>query len=144
MKLDQAKEKLLSDVGVRQAFQRKDIEDLKISIGLQILELRLLKDVTQKKLANMIGTKQPSIARAERGAILPSLAFLHKVAVSLGTELIYPKFLAVVEHEVVYRKTASFVGESSLPALSGIKTMINQERTPTREFPVRLVNSVLV
>lgn len=78
-----------------------DIENLKIETGLQILEMRLLRNVTQAKLARLIGTEQPSIARVERGAVLPSLSFMHKIAVALKTELIPPKFAAVEESEII-------------------------------------------
>ena len=70
--------------------------DLYFDIGQMILETRILKGITQKELAEMVGTKQPSIARIESGSSLPSLSFLKKIADALDTELISPKF-AVLE-----------------------------------------------
>lgn len=105
MKLNEAKNKLLNDPVMKRVFEQKDIDDLKINVGLQILELRLLKNVTQAKLAKLIGTEQPSIARAERGAIVPSLTFLHKIATALDTYLISPKFAIVEENEARYQQS---------------------------------------
>lgn len=45
------------------------------------------KEMTQTQLADMVGTKQPSIARLESGRVLPSLVFLKKVSNSLGIEI---------------------------------------------------------
>lgn len=143
MKLNQAKSKLLEDGKLKQAFQRKDIDDLKISIGLQILELRIIKGVTQHKLAKMIGTAQPSIARAERGALLPSLDFLHKIAKALETDLIYPRFVAVEQKERSYQ-IASFFGVSSPKATKGqeVEVVINKNKVLTEQSPLELADSV--
>ncbi len=103
MKFQDAKNLLLQDKKVAAAFAKKDLRDLKIHVGLQILELRLIKNLTQKQLAKKIGTEQPSIARAERGAVLPSMSFLHKIASSVGTQLIPPKFEIVETKEMLYQ-----------------------------------------
>ena len=54
--------------------------DEKINIGLEILGVRIEENLSQKKLASMIGTQQPSIARVERGAVSPTISFLSKIA----------------------------------------------------------------
>lgn len=64
--------------------------DLAWEIGLWILEGRVTKGITQEKLAKIVKTKQPSIARVENGSVLPSLRFLQKIAEALDLEL--PKF----------------------------------------------------
>jgi predicted transcriptional regulator len=46
----------------------------------QIIELRKKNKITQKQLAELISTKQPSIARLESGDYNPSLDFLKKIA----------------------------------------------------------------
>ena len=71
--------------------------DLAFEIGQMVLEARLLKGVTQQKLAEKLGTKQPSVARLENGQGLPSLTFLEKVARALGTHLLAPRFAFLEE-----------------------------------------------
>ncbi|MFA7000165.1 MAG: helix-turn-helix transcriptional regulator [Candidatus Paceibacterota bacterium] len=57
-----------------------------------ITEARYFSGLTQKQLAELVGTQQPSIARIEKGLALPSLSFLLKIAKAMGTYLIAPKF----------------------------------------------------
>ena len=53
----------------------------------QVARLRLLRGLTQEQLADLVGTKQPSIARLESGATTPTVTFLRKVAAALGSRL---------------------------------------------------------
>ena len=53
----------------------------------QVARLRILRGLTQKQLAALVGTKQSSIARLERGATPPDLSFLGKVAAALGARV---------------------------------------------------------
>ena len=53
----------------------------------QVARLRILRGLTQKQLADMVGTKQSSIARLERGTTPPNLSFLSKVAAALGARV---------------------------------------------------------
>lgn len=53
-------------------------------IAFQIARLRMLKGITQAQLAEMVGTKQSSIARLESGTTMPRLSFLRKVVTALG------------------------------------------------------------
>ena len=48
--------------------------------GYQIARLRIARGLTQTQLAEMVGTRQPSIARVESGKSLPSLLFLERIA----------------------------------------------------------------
>lgn len=75
------------------------IRDLKFELGNLITEARLYKGLTQMQLAEKIGTKQPSIARVENGDLEPSVSFLDKIAMAIGTELILPKFKFMCERE---------------------------------------------
>jgi transcriptional regulator with XRE-family HTH domain len=59
----------------------------KLEPGYQVARLRIKLGLTQAQLAEMVGTKQPSIARLESGASSPSLSFLEKVAEALGAEM---------------------------------------------------------
>lgn len=55
--------------------------------GYQIARLRILRGLTQAQLAEMVGTRQPSIARLENGTSLPSLSFLQKIATALNARI---------------------------------------------------------
>ena len=52
-----------------------------------MLEKRLAKGMTQKELAEKVGTKQSAIARLEGGNSNPSVAFLEKISKALGGKL---------------------------------------------------------
>ena len=53
----------------------------------QVALLRMRQGLTQKELAERVGTKQPSIARLESGKAEPRLSFLRRVVEALGGEL---------------------------------------------------------
>lgn len=53
----------------------------------EIIRLRLEKGLSQKDLADLIGTKQSAISRLENGSYNPTVEFLNRVAHSLGKEL---------------------------------------------------------
>ena len=55
--------------------------------GYQIARLRMLRGLTQAQLAEMVGTRQPSIARLENGSSYPSLSFLNKIASALNARI---------------------------------------------------------
>jgi DNA-binding XRE family transcriptional regulator len=55
--------------------------------GYQVARLRMLRGLTQAQLAEMVGTRQPSIARLENGSSTPSLSFLSKIAEALGAKI---------------------------------------------------------
>lgn len=55
----------------------------KLEPGYQIARLRILRGLTQAQLADLVGTRQPSIARLENGSSQPSITFLQKVAAAL-------------------------------------------------------------
>ena len=55
--------------------------------GYQVARLRILRGLTQTQLAEMIGTRQPSIARLENGSSKPSLSFLQKIATALDAKI---------------------------------------------------------
>jgi transcriptional regulator with XRE-family HTH domain len=88
-------------------YKKEDIEkeDFEFEVSYLITELRLKFGLTQAELAKKIGTKQPSIARMESGAELPSLRILKKIADSLKVGLIPPRFGLVSEGTI---KTKSF------------------------------------
>ncbi len=60
---------------------------LEYEIIKQLIEIRIKKNITQKELAKMIGTKQSNISRIETGKSLPSLSILYKMANALNKEI---------------------------------------------------------
>lgn len=68
------------------------ILDFDMDASFLISEARIRMGMTQAQLAKLVGTKQSSIARMEGGSYLPSLGFLKKVALAIGTTLIPPQF----------------------------------------------------
>lgn len=67
--------------------------DIRVALMSTIIEARLEKGITQKKLEELSGVKQPVIARMESGKTNPQLDTVLKVLESLG------KTLAVVPIE---------------------------------------------
>ncbi len=55
--------------------------------AFQLARLRILHGLTQQQLAEMVGTKQPSIARLESGTVEPRISFLRKVAAALDSRV---------------------------------------------------------
>jgi transcriptional regulator with XRE-family HTH domain len=55
--------------------------------GYQVARLRMQQGLTQAELAEMVGTRQPSIARLENGISKPSITFLTKIAVALHAKI---------------------------------------------------------
>jgi len=74
-----------------QAEQMKDPEFIaaanELEPGYQIARLRIQRGLTQAQLAEMIGTRQPSIARLENGNSIPSLSFLKRIADALDARI---------------------------------------------------------
>lgn len=56
-------------------------------IAIEIIRLRDAAGLTQGQLAELIGTKQPAIARLESGESVPSVQTLYKIASVLGQTL---------------------------------------------------------
>lgn len=83
-----AHQMLLQDENRRKAYGKID---LSFEIGKMIADGRIARRMTQEKLAQLIGTKQPSIARIEKGAYLPTFTFLQKIARALNTQLLPPR-----------------------------------------------------
>lgn len=52
-----------------------------------VIDVRVKKGVTQKELAERVGTKQSVISRLESGRANPSFAFLKKIALALNSHL---------------------------------------------------------
>jgi HTH-type transcriptional regulator / antitoxin HipB len=56
-------------------------------IGQQVRSLREARGLSQRELAELMGTTQSAIARLEAGGSRPSLATLERLAHALGTTI---------------------------------------------------------
>ena len=74
----------LKDPNFKAEFDRQQPEFAVINA---IIEARRNKGITQKILAEKIGTKQSVISRLESGRANPSVAFLKKLAQALNSHL---------------------------------------------------------
>ncbi|MEK7480074.1 MAG: helix-turn-helix transcriptional regulator [Patescibacteria group bacterium] len=68
---------------------KKAYDDLELEFTLirAILDQRMRKGITQKQLAEKVGTKQSAIARFESGNSNPTLAFVKKLSEALDLKL---------------------------------------------------------
>jgi len=62
--------------------------DLRVALMIQIARARKENGITQKKLEEMTGIRQPVIARMETGATSPRLDTVMKVLAALGKKLV--------------------------------------------------------
>lgn len=79
------KKNLLQDDDIKKEYELLKPEYLLVQ---EIIRKRLNTGMTQKQLAEKIGTKQSAIARLESGASNPSISFLNKVADGLNAHLV--------------------------------------------------------
>ena len=108
---DFVEKQLKKDKKLRELNENKDFQ-FYCDVANLITEARLHAGLTQAQLAEKIGTKQPSVARIEKGTGLPSLSFLLKIAHALDTHLVAPKFGFMEKHlPVMDTKAVSLNGE---------------------------------
>lgn len=77
---------LLSDPKVKKEYDKLAP---RYEIISQLIAARLNKHMTQRDIAEKLGTKQSAIARLESGNINPSLEFLQKIAQVMGYKLTF-------------------------------------------------------
>jgi len=77
---DEWLEKELENPAFRKAWEESEP-------AFQVTRLRIMRGLTQAQLAELVGTKQPSIARLENGQVAPRLSFLRRVVEALGGKL---------------------------------------------------------
>lgn len=82
---DDVKKELLKDPETRAEYERLKPRFKVISL---LIGLRLEYGLTQKQLAEKVGTKQSAIARLESGSVNPSIDFLDKVVSAMGKRLV--------------------------------------------------------
>ncbi len=85
MNHEDAKKLILEDPEVKKEY---DALEPSYEIRSQLIELRIQQGLSQKELAERIGTKQSSISRLENGSYNPSIEFLSKIAHALGKEIL--------------------------------------------------------
>lgn len=82
--LDRLKKELFKNPKIKAEYDALEPEYALIE---QLIAARAERNMTQKELAEKIGTKQSNIARLESGNYNPSFHFLQKVAVALNKKL---------------------------------------------------------
>ena len=81
----EVKRDLLKDPAVRREWEASEPE---YQLARAIIRQRLAKGLSQRQLANRIGTKQPVISRLESGESKPTLSLLKRVAEALDANVI--------------------------------------------------------
>ena len=84
MNWSNAKTIILKDNEVQKELKKNEAE---YKIIEEIILARKEKNLSQKDLAELIGTRQSNISRLECGNYNPSLDFLNKIAHAMGKEL---------------------------------------------------------
>jgi len=84
MKWSEAKGIILENEEVRNEIKMNEAE---YKIIEDIISTRMERNLTQKDLAELVGTRQSNISRLESGNYNPSLGFLQKVASAMGKKL---------------------------------------------------------
>ena len=84
MKWSKAKGIILENEEVRNELKMNEAE---YKIIEDIITTRMERNLTQKDLAELVGTRQSNISRLESGNCNPSLGFLQKVASAMGKKL---------------------------------------------------------
>ncbi len=80
----QLKKELLKDKKIKYVYEKLGPE---FAVVEMIIKKRIEKGLSQKELAQKIGTKQSAVSRLESGSYNPSITFLRKVADALDTRL---------------------------------------------------------
>ena len=80
----EVKKNLLMNKKYREAYEKMKPE---YELANSLIKIRLKKKLSQKKLAEKIGTKQPVISRLETMSSRPSLSILSKISKALDVKL---------------------------------------------------------
>jgi len=84
MNWSKAKSIILKNEDVKNELKKNEAE---YKIIEEIIMARKEKNLTQRELAELIGTKQSNISRLESGNYNPSLDLLNRIALAVGKEL---------------------------------------------------------
>lgn len=103
-------------------FQQKNIKPSKeegaSNLSHLIAEARLYAGITQAQLAERMGIKQPTVARAESGKQELTIKFLERVAEAVDTNLEYPKFGFMVEREKTIDQSSNVFATITEPLIT--------------------------
>lgn len=80
----QFKKHLLKNPKIKKAYEELGPEFEVITL---LIKLRMQKKLTQRELAERLGTKQSAVSRLESGVYNPSLSFLYRIADALDARL---------------------------------------------------------
>jgi DNA-binding XRE family transcriptional regulator len=80
----QFKKEALKNEKIKMEYEKLEPE---FELAKMLIEKRLKRGMTQKELAEKIGTKQTAISRLESGNYNPSFLLLRKIAIALGSRL---------------------------------------------------------
>ena len=78
------REMLVGDPEYAKAFTNMEEE---FTLARELIKARIRSGLTQKQLAEKMGTTQSSVARLESGSSLPSLRSLKKYAYATGSKM---------------------------------------------------------
>ena len=84
MNWEQAKQIINYDSEVVKALEDNAFE---YQLIRKIIEARIEKNLTQKQLADLVGTRQSNISRFESGNYNPSITFITKLAKALDKKI---------------------------------------------------------
>lgn len=84
MKFDEFLDEQLKDPEFKKEWEEFQPE---LEIMKQIIGERIKQNISQKELADRMGTKQANISKLENGEANPTLDFLKRLANSLGKKL---------------------------------------------------------
>lgn len=71
----------------KEYIKENSISDIEYNLIMEIVTLRLKKNITQKELSTLTGISQPNIARFEKNTHSASLSTIIKILNSLGYKL---------------------------------------------------------
>lgn len=83
-KWEDLEKQLLADPEVKKEYDKLAPRYALIS---QLISVRIKKGLTQKEVAEKLGTKQSAVARLESGSVNPTLGLLQKFAQVMGYKL---------------------------------------------------------
>lgn len=84
-KWEDFEKKILSNKAMKKLAALSEAE---YQLARSLIKIRLKKRISQKELAEKIGTKQPVISRLENMTSKPTFSLLEKISTALGTHLI--------------------------------------------------------
>lgn len=133
MKASEVKKRLLKNPEVKKVFEENYLAR---EISKMLIKARIERDITQEQLADKVGTKQPSIARMERGEYLPSLTFLQKIAKALDTRLVPPQFEFLAKEAKIEYNSPNQTRVKNIILISSFPKVATQSQNAKYEYKI--------